>query len=374
MKMRGMQRLRVWTARLLAILIWSGVLIVSALLVRSDLFVRERAITVLAWAGSIDRTTLKRFEAETGIRVFFNTYATNEELLVKLRATGGAGYDLVFPSDYGVRKLIDEGLIKKIDKQRCLFWRDLNPLLMGLYYDPTNDYSIPFGWDLYCIGIDRRRVDPAHVKNGWDLIFPAPETRARLVMSNDPLEALLFAYVACGHRDATRADIEALRQMDEGRRAGLSAGLLRILRSQRRHVEAYASVRADYFLGMGYVDAAIMQTTDLFRAMKGFKDIDFVVPFPAFVTVENSAIPAASTKDDMVYAFLNFLYRPTTIIEQFAFCPTPPVRSDVLDSLKLSPRYRALMSPSPEDFQKYLFIADVFPEAMRYDLWVAVKS
>lgn len=369
---------KVWVVRVLSVLFWALALVLAGLFVRADFFAPSRAITVLSWSGTMDRALLKKFEAETGIRVFFNSYATNEELLVKLRATGGAGYDLIVPSDYAVLKLVDEGLIKKIDKSRCSFWDKLNPVLLGLYFDPKNDYSIPFGWDLYCVGINKRRIDSSKIKNGWDLIFPArrgdvPPGR-QVVMTNDPLEAMLFVYAGTTCCGEFPTNIHDIYSWSPERRKELYVGLLTGLREQRKHLEAYATVRADYFLGMGYVDAAIMQTTDLFRAVKTYDNIDFVVPSPTFVTVENCVIPAACKKDELVYTFLNFLYRHDVAVAQFAACPTAPARSDVFESVAISPRYRELMTLSRDKFQRYLFIRDPFPEYVRYDLWVAVKS
>lgn len=371
--MKRIRLVQIWIVRFLAIVLWTTIFVIAGLFLRANFFARERAITVLAWSGTMDRGVLKKFEAETGIRVYFNSYGTNEELLVKLRATGGAGYDLVVPSDYAVRKLAAEGLIKKIDKKRCLFWADLDPVLLGLYYDPLNEYSIPFGWDIYCVGINKQRVDRAAIKNGWELIFPSRGRRS-VVMTNDPLEAMLFAYVGtacCGYSAHT------FDQLYDGSTTDLQSvyeKLLTALRFQRTHLEAYATMRADYFLGMGYVDAAMMQSTDLFRAMRSFENIDFIVPSPTFVTVENCVIPVASAKDDLVYTFLNFLYRRDVVIEQFASCPTAPARRDVLPSLDVVPAYRELMTLTKDRFNDYLFIKDPFPEYVRYDLWVAVKS
>lgn len=370
--------IQIWLVRISYVVFWCAVLVVGGLVVRADFFARERAITVLAWSGTIDRVLLKRFEKETGIRVFFNSYATNEELLVKLRATRGAGYDLIVPSDYAVPKLVAEGLIKKIDKSKCTFWQDLNPVLLGLYFDPKNEYSVPFGWDLYCVGVNKKRVDVAQIQNGWDLIFPMRahkvDLERKVVMTNDPLEAMLFVYAGGNCCGKFPADFRDIYTWSAEKRTELYEGLLRGLREQRSNLEAYATVRADYFLGMGYADAAIMQTTDLFRAMKSYNDIDFLVPVPTFVTVENCVIPAATKKDDLVYAFLNFLYRHDIAVEQFMSCPTAPARLDVLASDEVSERFRKLMTVSPEKFGQFLFIRDPFPEYVRYDLWVGVKS
>lgn len=348
------------------ILFWIIFFILAGLFVRADFFAPKNTITILSWSGTIDGTLLKKFEAETGIRVFLNSYSTNEELLVKLRATGGKGYDLVVPSDYAVEKLIKEGLAKKLDLSKLDFVSQINPVLMGLYFDPKNDYSIPFGWDVFCLGVNTRYVNPASITNVWQTLFDGDRSSHRVIMTNDPLEAMLFAVES--------AKSEQNGVVCPGGCDSLYKDVLARLRKQRKNLEAYTTVRADYLLGMGHADIAIMQTTDLWRAMRTFKQVDFIVPSPTFVTVENCVIPAASVKDEFVYRFLNFLFKKENAIKQFESCPTPPARLDVLDSVDLSVRQRDLMRSSPEQFKSYLFIRDPFPEFVRYDLWVATKS
>jgi spermidine/putrescine transport system substrate-binding protein len=92
---------------------------------------------------------LERFERETGIRLHVSYYETNEELFSKLRATKGEGYDLVIPSDYVVELMIKEGLLQKIDRTKVHAWSELDPKLLSLYFDPHNDYTIPYFWAVY---------------------------------------------------------------------------------------------------------------------------------------------------------------------------------------------------------------------------------
>lgn len=364
--MRICRSTRMWIVRCGMILFWIIFFVVAGLFVRADFFAPKNTITILSWSGTIDGALLKKFEAESGIRVFLNSYSTNEELLVKLRATGGRGYDLVVPSDYAVEKLIKERLAKKIDLSKLDFIHEINPVLMGLYFDPKNEYSIPFGWDIFCLGINTLYTDSSLIKNVWQTLFDGDRSKHRIIMTNDPLEAMLFSVES--------AKYDQNGTVCSGGCDALYKDVLARLRKQRKNLEAYTTVRADYLLGMGHADIAIMQTTDLWRAMRTFMTVDFIVPSPTFITVENCVIPAASTKEEEVYRFLNFLFKKENAIRQFEFCPTPPARLDVLDNVELSDRQKSLMRSSPEQFKSYLFIRDPFPEFVRYDLWVATKS
>ncbi len=75
------------------------------------------SINVFAWGDILDPAVIADFEKETGIKVNLNYYSSNEELIVKLKATRGEGYDLIIPSDYAVKILIKEDLLKPIDQK-----------------------------------------------------------------------------------------------------------------------------------------------------------------------------------------------------------------------------------------------------------------
>lgn len=343
---------------------WCYFIVLLVSLSGSTFFTKERSITVLAWSGTFDRQYVKKFEQSTGIKVYLSYYSSNEELLVKLRATGGRGYDLVVPSDYAVGMLRSEGLLKKIDKSRLSFYSALNPVLLGLPFDPHNEYAIPFEWEIYCIGIDRNFfVNPEKIESPWDLIFCCSEQRPdyRVIMTNDPLEAIVFtAGYLFGKVDSLSEDQICQVQ--------------RLLVAQKPWVEAYTNVRADYFLGTGAAHAAVVQSSEAWRAMRLYKNVDFIVPAKTFISIEHCAIPIGCEREDQVYTFLNFMCTKESFVHHFQQFFCPPARLDVIEELEASDRQKKLMRPTVEDFQNYSFIRNIVPEKRRYDLWVVLKS
>ena len=178
--------------RLLLFFFWVG-LIFAALYLPSwkTLSIEEKKLNVFAWGDILDPSVIANFERTTGIKINLSYYSSNEELIVKLRATGGEGYDLIIPSDYAVAILAQEGLLKPLDRSQFSFWQDLNPFLLGHAFDPENLYSIPFEWELYGIGVNTHFFKDHPFEPSWRLIF---EDRGyKIAMVNDPIQATLIA-------------------------------------------------------------------------------------------------------------------------------------------------------------------------------------
>ncbi len=131
----------------------------------------ENTLNVFAWGDILDPDVIARFQKKTGIHVNLNYYSSNEELIVKLRATQGAGYDLIIPSDYAVNVLAEENLLKPLDRSQLGFWPKIDPNLLNHFFDPDNRYSIPFEWEIYGFGIDADYFAAHPTRPSWKMIF-----------------------------------------------------------------------------------------------------------------------------------------------------------------------------------------------------------
>lgn len=345
------------------VMLWLLVMALVLLMPRVNML-EKNSITVFTWSGVFSQDYIKKFEQETGIKVYVSYYTSNEELLIKLRATRGRGYDLVIPSDYAVKKLLDEGLLKKLDHSKLNFIQNLNPLLLGHSFDPSNAYAVPFVWELYLVGITedfvRKHTMPT---NTWDLIFKPQNFGSdyRLIMVNDPVEAILAAaYFLFG-----KVETLTNEQIDQ---------VQRLLIQQSAWVEGYSNVRSDYYLGTHNAQSALAQSAELWRALRDYKGIDFVVPQETFITIEHCAIPVASTKDDLVYTFLNYFYTQESFKHHFELLRSCPARLDVIASLDATEQQKEIMYSSPEAFKSYHFIRDIISEQRKHDLWITLKS
>ena len=164
--------MRKFLTRTVIISLWIA-LITTALYLPAWKIIRyeDNTINIFAWGDILEPDVIADFEKQTGVKVNLSHYFSNEELIVKLKATGGVGYDLIIPSDYAVSILKNAQLIKEIDKTQFKYWDAINPSLKGFFYDPDNRYSIPWEWELFGFEIDKDYFKDKPFDPSWKMIF-----------------------------------------------------------------------------------------------------------------------------------------------------------------------------------------------------------
>lgn len=111
-----------------------------------------------------------RFEEETGIKVNYKTYESNESMYTLLES-GAAEYDVVIPSDYMIGKMIQEDMLAKLDFSNIPNYQYIDEAYKGLEYDPNNEYSVPYTWGTVGIFYNKKYVDEADLAQGWDILW-----------------------------------------------------------------------------------------------------------------------------------------------------------------------------------------------------------
>lgn len=105
-----------------------------------------KELYIYNWSEYMPKSVLDDFTKETGIEIHYETYDSNEEMYKKVTTKGAKAYDILVPSTYFVNKMIDEGLLQKIDKSKLSRYKNLDTKLLSRPFDPKNDYSIPYLW------------------------------------------------------------------------------------------------------------------------------------------------------------------------------------------------------------------------------------
>jgi len=323
---------------------------------------QEKSINIFAWGHTIDLNILSQFEKETGIKVNLSFYSSNEELLIKMKATGGGDYDLIMPSDYTVQLLRKEGLLQEIDRSALNFWSDLNPALLNHSYDPNNQFSIPFEWEIYGLGVNTDFFQKTPFTASWDAIYNKELIDYKIAVNNDPIEAVLFAAFYLYGRTDGLGPLEF-------------AGIRELLLEQRKWVQAYSNTRADYFIATGNCPVALSVSSLIKRVRLLFPQVDFIVPQAGtFISIENFCIPKASSKQEYVYQLLNRLYTKESMTAHYDSFWFFPATLSPIDELDLDPYEQKLLRLTRQDFDKFHYIKNVFPQQKVRDLWVEVKS
>ena len=336
------------------VMVWTGLIFLLLYMPRIGSFLyQEKSVNLFVWPMILDANIFTQFEEETGIKVYVNYYESNEELYSKLQATQGKGYDVIVPTDYMAEQLIKEGFVKKIDKTRLNFLDRLQPSLMGHYFDLHNNYSVPYYTSIYGLGINKNFFDGSIPEASWALVFGKQPTNERIGMIDSAREAILLASLYLyGDIAVTDQHLPALEK---------------ILSSQKEWVEIYTSSRAEEVLASGSCPVAVVTSTEIWKALREYPAIEFVVPKEgSFVTIDSCMLSAATHKNDEVYKLINFLYRPDIVrhnTHKYGFCS--PVTG--VEGMGL-PCYPHSVGGN------ILFFKNVLTRKQVQDLWTSVKS
>lgn len=128
----------------------------------------KTTLYIYNWGDYINPEVIERFEKEHDIKVVYDTFATNEDMYVKLKS-GGSSYDVLFPSDYMIERLINEDLLYKIDFNNVPNYKYIEDRFKNLSYDPNNEYSVPYMWGTLGIIYNKNMVDDP--VDSWTILW-----------------------------------------------------------------------------------------------------------------------------------------------------------------------------------------------------------
>ena len=159
----------------------------------------SKTINVFNLGEYIDEDLIGQFEEETGYKVNYSTFDTNEAMYQKVKANPGT-YDVIVTSDYMIEKMISEDLIEKIDYTNVPNYKHINEDFKNQPYDPTNEYSVPYTWGTVGIIYDKTVVqEPV---TSWDVLWDE-QYKGNLYMYNSLRDALLISLIRNGYSQNT---------------------------------------------------------------------------------------------------------------------------------------------------------------------------
>ena len=152
-------------------------------------------VNVYNWGVYIDESVLDEFTAQTGIKVNYDTYESNESMYGVLK-NDGASYDVVIPSDYMISRMIEEDMLEPLDFDNIPNFSDIDPNLKNPDYDPENLYSVPYMWGLLGVIYNTAMVDGA--PDSWSILFDENYS-GQILMFNNSRDALGVALKYLGY-------------------------------------------------------------------------------------------------------------------------------------------------------------------------------
>ena len=183
---------------------------VNAYLNHSSGAANSDTLTIYNWGDYIDPDLIKAFEEESGLKVTYETFDSNEAMYTKVQQ-GGTKYDIVIPSEYMIERMIDEDLLYKLDYTQIEGMEHLVPDFLNLPFDPGNQYSIPYFWGTLGIVYNETLIEEDSITSWADLWNP--EYSERLMLIDGAREILGLTLQSLGYSLNTR-NLEELAEAE----------------------------------------------------------------------------------------------------------------------------------------------------------------
>lgn len=266
----------------------------------------SKTLNVLNWTSYIPPEVIKDFEKESGIKVNYGTYSSNEELLAKLVSSAEGTYDLVFPSDYMVDLMSSRDIIVPLDKTKLKNLENVSPLFLGQSYDEENKYSLPFLLATTVFLYDSTKLP--RLTSYKDLLNE--KLKNNLILLDDQRIIIGAMLQATGH------------PMNDVREDSLEDSL-NFFERLKPNIKAFDSDSPKTFFITKEVDAGLVWNAEALIAVEENPDLKISYPAEGFaLSMDNYCLVKGGKNHDAAYLFIDYLLRPDVaqkIVDEYPY-------------------------------------------------------
>lgn len=338
-----------------------------------------KEVRVYNWSDYIDDQILKDFETETGIKVIYDVFDSNEILETKL-LTGKTGYDVVVPSATFLSRQIKAGVFQKLDKSKLSNLSNAWPEIYERVskYDPGNEYSINYMWGTTGIGYNAKKVAkaaPGVPLDTWAMVYD-PENLKKLkgcgVMFLDSPEDLLPSILTYLGLPQDWSNVKNVEKAAE-HLAKLKPYVTKFHSSE--YINAIAN--GNICVTVGYSGDILQAKTRAEEAKKGV-EVSYVIPKEgAQLWFDQMAIPADAPHPDEAYVFMNYMLKPEVAAKASNFVSYANGNLKSQEFLDKEVKENAEVYPTPEVFGRLYTVPTIEDPKIQRALtraWTKAKS
>ena len=261
-------------------------------------------LVLYTWDGMVPQEVLDDFEKETGTKVVYSNFDTDETMLEKLSMAKGGDYDIVIADDYILETAIQEGLAEKLDKDSLENIKNINPLYQGQFYDPDDEYTVPYGAGIPLIVYDPEQVD-IDIKGYKDLWDPSLEDSIALTANYRVINGITNLVLG---QDFTDQDTEDIAKT--GEKLLELAPNVRLIQDDNTQDSLLIVEASVAFLYTSQVTAALQENPDL-KVVYPEEGLGF--------GVMGMFIPSQAPDKDEAYQFMDYILQPENAAKCFDY-------------------------------------------------------
>lgn len=283
----------------------AGVLCAAAMAaVSMPVYADDSELVLYTWEGMFPQEVLDGFEEETGIKIVYSNFDTDETMLEKVSMAKGGDYDVVIADDYILEKIVQEGLAEKLDKEKLSNFENINPLYQGQFYDPTDEYTVPYGAGIPLIVYDPDEVD-LEIKGYNDLWDESLEDSVALTANYRVINGI--TNLALG-KSMNEEDVDSIKETGEK------------LLELAPNVRMIQDDNTQDALLNGEASVAFLYTSQVTSVLAENPDLEVVYPEEGLgFGIMGMFIPSEAPNKDGAYQFVNYILQPEVAAQCFDF-------------------------------------------------------
>ena len=242
----------------------------------------------------LGENVISDFEKQFGVRVIVENFDSNEMMYTKLMA--GDRYDVVIPSDYMIERLMKEDYLQKIDKSLIPNMENMDEAVLGMSYDPRNDWSIPYFWGSVGLVYNHENVDPAVVeREGWEILRDT-DYAGHIYIYDSERDSFMMAFKALGYSMNTEDPDE------------INAAYEWLLQMNNTMSPVYVTDEVIDSMMNGYKDIAVVYSGDAAVVLDENEDMSFYMPSQGTnIWCDAMVIPANAENPKLAHEFINYM-------------------------------------------------------------------
>lgn len=254
-----------------------------------------KELVLFTWQGVFPQEVLDAFEEKTGAKVIYSNFDTDETMLEKLSQAKGGDYDVVIADDYIIEQAVSAGLVSRIDKEIVTNFDHINPLYQGQFYDPEDEYTVPYGVGIPLLVYDPEQIE-TEIRGYQDLWNPELEDSVALIGNYRVINGITLLSMG---KSMNEEDPEVIQEAGEK---------LLLLAPNVRMIQDDNTQNA---LLNGEASAAFLYTSQVTAALAENPDLKVVYPEEGLgFGIMAAFIPSEAPQAELANEFLNYLLEP----------------------------------------------------------------
>ncbi len=341
-------------------LVLSALLLVTAFAGCSGSSQEKGELVLFTWEGMFPQEVLDGFTEETGIEVTYANFDYDETMLAKLETAKGGEYDLVIADDYIIETVIAEGLAQKLDTSKLENYGSINPVYQGQFFDPQNEYTVPYGAGVQTIVYDPNLVD-VEINGYADLWDPSLAGNVGIIDNFRVVNGMALKVLGESYNTEDTATIESA-----GEKLQELAPNIRLIKDQNTQDDLLS----------GEVGAAVLYTSQVTLAKMANPDLKVVFPEEGVgFGIMAQFIPSNAPHADSAYKFIDYILRPEISAQCFEYIGYYCTNKDAEEHI--SEEYRDFLTlPEDIDTDSMEMIENISADAIEVHqrVWTEFKS